>query len=340
MNKTLVKNLNILKIINIFGYFLNKIFKPEKNLFKPISVDIEPTIFCNLNCKFCHSKDLVREKKNMNLDEFKRILDNFPLTLKVNIQGMGEPLLNKDIVAMIKYAKRQGKFVTVTTNGMLLDKEMAVRLIASGLDRLLVSLDSADKEAYEAVRIGASFSKVVENISNFVKERGEKRSPEVIIWMLGLKETIIGLPQMVALADQLRVDGLVLQNRITGWGKEEWFKKSKELEIDPEGEQIKEVFKRAEKEARENKVNFSINNRYTIFKKDKKEKCNWPWGGAYIASDGSVVPCCLIADPKVCRLGNVLQEEFQSIWNNQNYRVLRRAIRKNKAPVYCQKCYQ
>ncbi len=279
----------------------------------------------------------------MNLNEFKKILNNFPEAFRVNIQGMGEPLLNKDIFEMIKYAKAKKKFVTITTNATLLLKEKARELIDSKIDRVIISLDSPKKETYERVRLGSNFNAVVENISNFINLRAENKNPEVSIWMLGLRETIQDLPEMITLVHKMGADKLTLQNKITGWGKDKWMKKNTEIEVDvkveSEKRQLEGILKRAKKKAEELNLDFKVNNKYTSFKKDKKSDCYWPWGGAYIATDGSIVPCCLIADPKVCLLGNVLEEDFSKIWNNENYKKIRRAIRKREVPFYCKKCY-
>lgn len=332
----IIKFLNFKKAVNLLGYFLSRRFWPEENIFQPISVDIEPTIFCNLNCVFCHNKELLRQKKIMKLDEFKKIMDNFPLAIRVNIQGMGEPLLNPDIAEMISYAKSQKKFITMTTNAMLLDESMAKKIIKSGLDRLIISLDSPSKECYENVRRGANFEKVVGNIEKFLKIRGKKRSVEVVIWMLGLESTVGGLIDMLKLVKMIGADKLVLQNQITGWGKKKWAEKAEELAAKNAGD----IIAQAKKFAMQEKVNFSINNKYTTFKNDLNSRCSWPWGGVYVATDGSVVPCCLVADPEVKKMGNVLYEDFKDIWNNESYVNLRRDLKSGDIPEFCQRCYR
>ena len=157
--------------------------------------------------------------------------------------------------------------------------------------------------------------------------------------MLGLKETINGLAKMVDLAAETGVDGLILQSNLTGWGKDDWRAKNLDLQADYQNQNTKNLIKEARAKAKKNKIKFLVNYKYTIFKKDKKEKCNWPWGGAYVATDGSVVPCCLIADPTVFSSGNVFSENFSRLWNNEKYRKLRKDIRKGNIPFFCRDCY-
>lgn len=186
----LLQCLELPSFFNLFGYYMNRMYMPAFNYFYPINIDIEPTINCNINCEFCQSSSLKRNKHSISLFEFKKIVNSIPNTIKINIQGMGEPLLNKELYSMISYAKKKKNYVLITTNGTLLSEKTSKELIASGLDRLIISFDSAKKESYEKVRKGANFDKVVNNISNFMKIRGSQKKPFVSLWMLGQKETI------------------------------------------------------------------------------------------------------------------------------------------------------
>ena len=87
---------------------------------------------------------------------------------------------------MVGYAKERGVIdVQFNTNGMLLTGETAEALIKSGLDRLIVSLDGTTKETFEAIRGGAVFETVVNNLLNFVKIRNRigLRKPFVRVQM-------------------------------------------------------------------------------------------------------------------------------------------------------------
>jgi MoaA/NifB/PqqE/SkfB family radical SAM enzyme len=85
----------------------------------------------------------------------------------LTMASRGEPLLHNDFGKMLDYAK--GKFfeLKVNTNAMLLDEDMAHKLLASGVNDLVFSIDSADKAQYEKIRVGAKFDTVLENIKNF-----------------------------------------------------------------------------------------------------------------------------------------------------------------------------
>ena len=52
-----------------------------------------------------------------------------------------------------------------------------------------------------------------------------------------------------------------------------------------------------------------------------------------------MAPCCEIADSSVVKMGNVFEERFADIWNNDRYRELRRRIAEDDIPDYCRGCY-
>ena len=63
--------------------------------------------------------------------------------------------------------------IFVGTNGHLLTREMGIKLIQSGLSRLLVSIDAVTPETYLKVRKSEKFDTVVKNIHAFHKLRAE-----------------------------------------------------------------------------------------------------------------------------------------------------------------------
>ena len=107
-----------------------------------------------------------REKGMMSLDLFKRTIDEMGRYLvRLHLYNWGEPLLNKDVYEMIGYAHKHHIVTCVSTNFTVFSEAAAEKMIASGLDEIILSVDGASQETYEKYRIGGDFNKVVENIS-------------------------------------------------------------------------------------------------------------------------------------------------------------------------------
>ncbi len=144
----------------------------------PLHLDIEITSRCNLRCTYCDKLPVLPRSKigDMDIQLFKRIIDE---GARHNLWGVklsyrGEPLLHPQIFEMIAYAKEKGVLdIYFNTNGTLLSRPVAKELIASGLDRISVSVDGIDPEFFNRERVGADFAKVTDNIAYLMQARNE-----------------------------------------------------------------------------------------------------------------------------------------------------------------------
>ena len=173
---------------------------PEKRIISdyPMHLDIEITTACNLKCIMCPRTQILKlgkpyEVKFMELNVFNKIIDQSKDRglFAINLNASGEPLINKDIVEMIRYAKKNNILdVMFHTNGTLLNSNISRHIIESGLNKLIISLDSPIKTQYESIRKGANFDEVVLNIKEFVRLRNKmgKDIPHVRINMVLMKE--------------------------------------------------------------------------------------------------------------------------------------------------------
>lgn len=161
----------------------------------PFVLFVDPSNVCNFRCIFCPTGDgrLVREtgrwQGTMDFDLFRKIIDDlaeFESPLKVlRLYKDGEPLLNRRLPDMIRYAKASGRVISVdtTTNASLLNRERSMELIDAGLDRINISIDGlSDNDFEKYTRTRVSFSSLVENI-RFLYEH--KEGCEVCIKMPG-----------------------------------------------------------------------------------------------------------------------------------------------------------
>ncbi len=328
-----------LRLLNLLGARLySNRFQPIHNPFQPWTLDIEPTVACNLRCVMCHS-DKIREQrqvKNMSFEDFSKIINKIPTLLRVTIQGMGEPLLAPDFLKMVSYANQRDIAVTTTLNANFINEEIARKVVESGLSRIYISLDGSTKETYERIRRGGNFERTLEGIRNLINARKKKGNPFIDLWMVGVDENIRELPMMVGLASGLGVDSLTLQPDVTFWGKEEFRKKIKEKTLSKQRGEVAKIIGEAQIKAKEKGLNF-VYVRKTKFTSQKP--CVWPWQAGFISTDGRMVPCCLLADPEIINFGNVLNTPFKEIWNGEKMKNLRKSLKEKKFRDYCRDCY-
>lgn len=156
---------------------------------------------CNLKCDFCNvwndkeynQKELDTEKSLKLIDELSDVGIVF-----LNITG-GEPLLKKDIVKILNYAKQKGLYVSMNSNGLLL-KDRILEL-KNCLDALHISLDSADPLVHDKLRGKKSYGIILENI-----KLAKKSGLNIAVNMTVSKENMNGVFDMTKLTEKLGVD--------------------------------------------------------------------------------------------------------------------------------------
>jgi len=141
---------------------------------KPYWLTIDPTNFCQLRCPFCPTgmDRNVRTKAMMRFPEFKKILDDLgPTLLHIDFMNWGEPLLNKEVYDMIAYAKKFDIDTNMSTNLNSFSPDEAQKLVASGLDCLVLSIDGLTQETYGKYRVRGDYAKVLEHLKMIVEAR-------------------------------------------------------------------------------------------------------------------------------------------------------------------------
>ena len=136
---------------------------------RPITdLRISVTDRCNFRCVYCRSANPETHMPAPELltwDEYERlarILVGMGIR-KVRVTG-GEPLVRPGVEEFIGRLKSIGaRDVSITTNGHLL-AERCHRLVAAGLDRINISLDSLDRGKFERVTRTRSFDQVIAGI--------------------------------------------------------------------------------------------------------------------------------------------------------------------------------
>ncbi|MDD4858005.1 MAG: radical SAM protein, partial [Candidatus Krumholzibacteria bacterium] len=171
--------------------------------FLPVTIDIEPNNTCNLQCPHCQVPHWSKPAGYLTIERFAAILKQVPGLVRVKLQGMGEPLLNRELIGMLEAGEARGISMAFISNGSTCTQEMADALVRLHDTEITFSLDGASKETFEKIRVGGSFERVIGNIRRLIGTRGAKRSPAVFGWTLATKDNLHELSEIVRLAREL-----------------------------------------------------------------------------------------------------------------------------------------
>jgi tungsten cofactor oxidoreducase radical SAM maturase len=178
---------------------------------------LEVTTRCNLNCTMCIRQAWRGPQGNMTAETFQAVLDGlraFPNLKRVVIGGFGEPLMHPNIVEMVTQLHSLGVGVTITTNGLLLDRSMAEALLRAGVDTLVVSLDSMHVQAYQETASTNGLNKVLENIQevhHLIRDAGW-RLPALGLEYVVTKSNLEELYKLPDLARQVGASFAIVTN--------------------------------------------------------------------------------------------------------------------------------
>lgn len=154
----------------------------------PLMVLASVSYVCNSRCPGCPytlseiRKDFA-DTPFMPPETFKktaREVGQFGAMLRIT--GGGEPLLHPQMVELIEYAKKVGAKVGLITNGSLLTKDTADRLLHVGIDAIDISADAADEETYSKVRVGLNFNTLLNNVRGliFLREQAKGKTKVIV----------------------------------------------------------------------------------------------------------------------------------------------------------------
>jgi len=156
--------------------------KNEKNFLIPEQVLIEPVNgMCTSRCIMCSYPTWTRKPNILKMDDYTKILASlkpYQEGIKMlTLFGVGEPLLDKEIVEKVALAKKEGfKGLGFASNCTELTEDVSRGLIKSGLNTLIASIDGIKKETHEKIRVETNFDTVVKNVENYIKIRNELKA--------------------------------------------------------------------------------------------------------------------------------------------------------------------
>ena len=276
-------------------------------MFPPMVV-ISVTNVCNLKCVHCYYKDFAKlasyKPVFMDLKLYKKIIDEISLYPGVilNFSTDGEPLLHKDFILMLEYARKKNiNPISVTTNGVVLYPDLSEKIVKSRLlDIINISIDAFTREGYAKVR-GKCFEKVIENTRSLIKINKDHGNPVKIMVNIIDQDEVHDEVGPFKKYWQTRVDKVIIRHYYCCHGLVERSK-----------EHFKEITRWP---------CFQLWNRFNVTQEGKARYCVDDW------FDKSSI-------------GDLRRQTIAKIWQSKQYSGLRELMVKNRYREipYCDKC--
>ncbi|MCW2278806.1 radical SAM/SPASM domain-containing protein [Heliophilum fasciatum] len=276
-------------------------------LHAPFHIGIEPTRLCNSRCFFCqHSTrgdddDLFVKKgqliQHMNFELYKKIINDImdlpEQPKKIQLAGMGEPILNPELGKMIRYLRSAGFTgrISTYTNGIALTPELAEELADSGLTSLQVSVYGITGEDFKNLAgISVDMDQYIENIRYIFEHKKtvqiRLKTTDDVVTTEAKRKAFFDMFDDIC--DQIFVEHII--NIPNQMGRD----RVKARNITQYSEEL-ECY---------------------------RDICPWMFYQAHINIDGDVFFCDILAKPKEFAIGNIKDSSLVSIWNGAQRREL------------------
>lgn len=286
---------------------------------------IEITTLCNLKCAGCpRTMGIANDTwidQHMELADFQRILDGWPVTDFVTLHGIGEPTLHPQFVELVAMARQSGKFkkMKVTSNGITRSADYYAEAVKAGLDEFWISVDSFDHDIANRMRAGTKVEKLKSNIAACM----EKRLPlhiSMVVSAVNYRE----IPQTLAELKRLGAPPVHMQE-FQDYGE-------------PYGLMNNDQRMEFMRLLKENFASFKgLPIKLPNFTQPKGDICMAPWFRPAISVQGYLTPCCTTFDPSQFGYTNVGEMSFAEAWQQPGVLNWIKNFLQNNTPI-CSGC--
>ena len=369
-----IKNRQLLVVFKKYYEHIFLSWLPNGFAFNPLSATLILTYNCNCRCKMCfyYNEDEIKNtskiiSKNKKLllttEEILDIIDQMAsMGVRVlNLHG-GEPLIRRDIIEIIKYAKNKKLVVTITTNGMLINENLAKELVNLNIDWLNFSIDGPQK-IHNEIRGFKGYDKIVKAIKGVQKYKKSlnKNLPKISIASTISTKNMSHLHEVIKMANELGVNEVTYAlstyyskstsqktKQLIGLGKPEINEPGnpvlKESLIKIKPEIVMEEKNKIKKYAKKYGIHVwfptddCIKN-YHNLAYNQSNFCWSPWRSLVISPYGYLYPCIPLSFISNS-VGNTREKKIKEIWNGKEFRQFRIKLKKLKLLPQCSKCCQ
>ena len=287
---------------------------------RPYFISVEPANFCQLHCPQCPVglREISPSKRLLSIPDAQRLFRHIPVSVRiVQFYFQGEPLLNRDLPAIIRMAHQAGRYTTLSTNAQALTQDMASRLVASGLNRIIISIDGLSEKSYSTYRQGGSLKKALEGLQ-FLHEAKAHTGAHLHIELQCLR---------------LRSNGdewSLFEREYKNLGADSLTFKTAQFYDYEQGNPLMPT------DSQYARYLLGQDGKYHL--KKRRWICRRVLSGCVIDVEGNVLPCCFDKDRRFI-LGNIFEQTLDKIWHSNKAVGFREQVLTNRtAFAMCSNC--
>lgn len=281
----------------------------------------ELTDSCNLSCKHCGSNCKSANKMFLPYEKIIKVIDRVASkydakNIMVCLTG-GEPMLHPDFFQIVAYAKAKGFDCGITTNGTLITKENAKRIIDAGIDSVMFSLDGLEENHNWLRNNKNAFSDTVKGIKNLKEISSD--SCVIAVTTVVHKKNISELNDIYTFVSELKMDTWRIVN-IEPIGRAV---DMSDLKLDSEDYRFLFNFIQEKRFSRKCTldITFGCSHYVTLdYERMVRDTYFMCGSGVYVASvlcNGDIYSCIDIERRPELVQGNIDKDDFVDVWENR-----------------------
>jgi pyrroloquinoline quinone biosynthesis protein E len=277
---------------------------------RPYTLVAELTYACPLKCLYCSNPlNYAEMREELTTEQWRTAISEAADlgVVQVHFTG-GEPVVRRDLPALIRHARRRDLYTSLITGGTLLTEEKLKELRDCGLEHIQLSIQDTDRDTAELVAGVRSHDKKLE-IARAIGATGFPMTLNVCLHRLNIDHA----PALIALAAELGAHRLELANTAYyGWALQN------RTALLPSREQLARLEDVVRKARAQYQGTMEIISTKVDYYSEFPKPCMGGWANTYmvVVPTGEVLPCHAAHTIPGLRFESVRDRSLSSIWND------------------------
>lgn len=298
-------------------------------LYKPFTLLIEPSNYCNFNCIQCFQSIvsenyLTKNRGLMSIDLYSKIISQFKKwdgdKLKVlKLSMYGEPFTSPIFCEMLKIAKEANiaERIETTTNASLITREICEKLVKYEIDYIRVSIYSSNQKRHDEITNSKVDIDEIYNTLKYIQDFKRKK---------GVEKPFVSAKML----DTYSEENEEFLNKYREIVDEVYIDKPHNWIAHDEKSFIGSLYDESNQVKLQEDLKSTMSNRTA---------CPMPFTTMAIRNNGDISPCC-VDWLGGTNLGNIKKDNIKDIWNGEAMYQFRKMQLENRRSENssCAKC--